>query len=111
MAVYVREQMQYDIDGVLVASDGEMEINAEVRLNDAKVSIRARGSNRVRTIHAQKPAAIAFVDTLAAELLGGASLTGMRRPPVEFVMCPDCLGGEPEIWDCETCRGGGKVPG
>lgn len=103
--------MKYDIDGILVGSDGDAEINAEVHLADAKVSIRARGSNRVRTIHAQKPAAIAFVDTLAAELLGGAVVPGLRRRPVEFVMCPACLGGEPEVWDCETCKGGGKVPG
>lgn len=103
--------MKYDIDGVLIGHDGDVLIDAEVHLVDAKVSIRARGSKTVRTIHAQKPAAIAFVDTLAAELTGGNAVPLIRKRPLEFVMCPNCLGGEPEMWDCQTCRGGGRVPG
>lgn len=103
--------MQYDIDGVLAAHDGDLEINAEVRLHDAAVSIRAFSDGRSRTIRATKPSAIRFVDTMAAELLGGAVVPHAHPKPPEFVMCPDCLGGEPEIWDCETCKGGGKVPG
>lgn len=103
--------MQYDIDGVLVGHDGELEINAEVRVHDAAVSIRAAGSDKLTTVRAQKPAAIRFVDTLAAELLGGAVVPHLRSRAPEFVMCPDCLGIEPEVWDCETCKGGGKVPG
>ncbi len=103
--------MQYDIDGVLIGHDGELEINAEVRVHDAAVTIHAFGSDEERTIRAQKPAAIAFVDTLAAELLGGAIVPHLHRKEIEFVMCPDCLGGEPQVWDCETCKGGGKVPG
>ncbi len=101
--------MQYDIDGVLIAHDGDREINAAVRLNGAAVSIRAFGSGRIITIHARKPSAIALVDALAAELLGIAIPVRPRAP--EMVMCPDCFGGEPEVWDCETCKGGGRVPG
>lgn len=103
--------MPYDIDGVLIGHDGALEINAEVRVHDAAVSIRAAGSDRARTVRAQKPAAIRFVDALAAELLGDAIVPRLLAKPVEFVVCPDCLGGEPEVWDCETCKQGGRVPG
>ncbi len=63
----------YALDGVFVAHDGDLEVNALVQIEDAKVSIQRAGSNKVRTIYAQRPAAIAFVDTLAAELTAIAS--------------------------------------
>lgn len=102
--------MQYDIDGVFVGGDEAVGINAEVRLADATISIRARGSKRVRTIHAQKPAAIALVDTLASELIGSVGTATLRPRGLQFIPCPDCNGIEPEVWDCETCRQGGTVP-
>lgn len=77
----------YDIDAVFVGHDGELEITAELRIRDAKITISHYGpeSNRARTICAQKPAAIAFVDTLAAELLGGAIVPHARkREPAEL---------------------------
>ncbi len=89
--------MQYAIDVVLVGHDGDKEINAEMRVHDAAVSIRAFGSKTTRTLHAQKPTAIAFVDTLAAELVGGAIVPHLHRKLPESVICPDCLGTEPEL--------------
>lgn len=69
----------YALDGIFVGHDGELEVNAEIRIEDAAIAIRQRGSTKVRTIYAQKPAAIAFVDTLATELLNGASTLEERR--------------------------------
>lgn len=117
--------MGYDIDGVFVARDGKMEINAELRLCDAVIEItRADGSTLTptTTIPAAHPAVQRHMDRVAAELHRIAYRRSMphavpkpnstkRRKPVEAIPCPTCHGVEPDVWDCETCDGGGRVKG
>lgn len=102
----------YNIDGILVAHDGELEINAEVRVKDASIAIHHFGSNKTRIIEAQEPAAIAFVDTLAAELRNGASTREDRLrewkdqkewatpdlPPIEYRDADGALQSTPALW-------------
>lgn len=113
--------MRYDIDGVFVAQDGDLEINAELRLHDASVSVRkADGSplSATATIPAVHPAAKRYVETVATELHriayrrsapravpkpGGSK----RRRTVEPVVCPECLGHR--SFDCDLCEGAGLV--
>lgn len=115
---------RYDIDGRFVATDGDLEIDAELRFADARVEVtKADGSPLMITtkIQAVHPAAVRYVDSVAAELHRIAyrrsaprsvpKPTQSRRKRSEPVPCPSCHGIEPEVWDCSTCDGGGKVPG
>lgn len=114
--------MAYDIDGVFVGTDGRLEVNAGLRLTDARIEVtKADGSPLATTVMVQAvhPAAVRYVDMVARELHRIAHRRSAphavpkpsRRRTREPVPCPVCHGVEPDVWDCERCEGGGVVMG
>jgi hypothetical protein len=69
----------YRIDGVFIAHEGDKEMNVTLLVEDGTVTIGTFGDTPDRIIHAPEPAALAFVDTPAAELLGTASTSESRN--------------------------------
>lgn len=105
--------MPYPILGFLTARAGPREITAELYVQGKSIAVSDVLDGTWAVIEALGPDAERLVSELGNELwrIG-------RTPPIrkshrapEAVLCPVCLGIEPEVWDCETCNGGGKVPG
>jgi len=116
----------YDIDGRFMAVDGDLVIDAELRLIQPRVEVtKADGSpymvtSRIQAVH---PAAIRYVNTIARKLHRVAHRRGPVRPvpkpgatkrrrrSPEPIPCPASHGVEPAVWDCERCQSGVKVRG
>lgn len=113
---------RYDIDGVFIGHDGELEVNAKLRLQPAAIEVtKSDGRGVAVTIPSEHPAVIRHMDKIASELHRIAyrhrSIRPIPKPSRtrkrsgEPVPCPDCQGVEPEVFDCDLCQGGGVIPG
>ncbi len=98
------------VSGYLMARAGQLEIMAGVELRRSTVAVRDIMEDDWTEIDASSPEATALVDSLSDKLVRFGRVPPKPKKLPEMVMCPDCLSIEPEVWECETCRQGGKVP-
>lgn len=105
-----------DVDGEQTAAD----IQIEVDTGGVRFRIKRLGSKGKPAIVQSTDPVVRFWQlrmhhALKLQAANGAA-AALDDPPCRTeapkrVLCPACLGIEPEKWDCDLCKGGGFVPG